>query len=69
MIDGSLVIVAATVLILVGLAVGLFTPSGSGIAPRPWSGRGASSAPGADGPEEVSGRDEGEHTPMQHGTR
>lgn len=69
MTDGSLILLAVVVVILLGLAIGLFTSYGSGISPRPWSGRGASGAPGAEGPEEVSGRDEGEHASMQHGTR
>lgn len=69
MVDGSLIIVAVVVLILLGLAVGLFTPYGSGIAPRPWGRGRAGGQPGAAGPEEPSGRDEGEHVPYQRGTR
>ena len=69
MADGSWILVAVVVVILLGLVIGLFTSYGSGISPRPWGGRPASGAPGAEGPEEVSGRDEGEHAPMQHGTR
>jgi len=67
--DGSLIVIAVAVLILLGLAIGLFTPYGSGISPRPWGSGRRSSAPGAAGPEESSGRDEGEHAPVQHGTR
>ena len=69
MTDGSLIVIAVVVVILAGLAIGLFTPYGSGISPRPW-GRGRSGGQaGAEGPEEPSGRDEGEHATFQHGTR
>jgi hypothetical protein len=46
---------------------GLYTRRGSGINPRPWDG--SEGAPGAEGREELSGRDEGERTARhQHGT-
>jgi hypothetical protein len=67
--DGALILIAVMVLVLIALAIGLFTSYGSGIAPRPWAGGAGTAAPGADGPEETSGRDEGEHAPVQHGTR
>lgn len=67
--DGVLVVGIATVLLLGGLIVGYYTRQGSGIEPRPHSRRGTS-APGAEGRGEVSGRDEGEGSALdQHGVR
>lgn len=68
MITGSSFIVLAVLVVFVAAIVyALFTRQGSGIDPRPWDGSGG--APGAKGPEELSGRDEGEGSALdQHGT-
>ena len=61
--DALLVVGIATFLLLGGLIVGYYTRRGSGIEPRPYSRR-ASTAPGAEGSPEPSGRDEGEGSPL-----
>ncbi len=70
---GALIFAAVLVITMLAVAYGLYTRTGSGINPRPWgTERRDSSAdmqPGAQGVGETSGRDEGEHAPVQHGTR
>jgi hypothetical protein len=61
------IFVVFLILMIVAVIYGLYTRRGSGINPRPWDG--SQGAPGAEGPEELSGRDEGERTALnQHGT-
>jgi hypothetical protein len=63
----SFILLAVLVVLVVAVAIALFTRKGSGIETRPWDG--TQGAPGASGPEEVSGRDEGEGDPFsQRGT-
>ena len=63
----SFILLAVLGIFVVAIIYALFTRSGSGINPRPWDGSGG--APGAKGPEELSGRDEGEGSALaQHGT-
>jgi hypothetical protein len=73
---GEWILAIGALVLLAGLAYGLFTRTGSGIAPRPWGTRGGAgghpgSGPqaGAQGPEEVTGRDEGDAPPVDYGTR
>ncbi len=67
--DAVLVVGIATILLLGGAVVGYYTRRGSGIEPRPHSQRG-STTPGAEGSGELSGRDEGEGSPLdQEGVR
>ena len=63
----SLILLAVLVIMVAAVIVALYTRRGSGIETRPWDG--SQGAPGAEGPEEVSGRDEGEGSTLaQHGT-
>jgi hypothetical protein len=63
----SLILLVVLVLMVLFVGIGLYTRRGSGIETRPWDG--TQGAPGAAGPEEVSGRDEGEGSTLsQHGT-
>ncbi len=63
----SLVVVAVLLILVAAIIYGLYTRQGSGINPRPWDG--SEGAPGAEGREELSGRDEGEGSALaQHGT-
>jgi hypothetical protein len=63
----SLILLAVLVVLVFFVGFGLFTRRGSGINTRPWDG--SQNAPGAEGPEEVSGQDEGEVDPLsQRGT-
>ena len=63
----SLILLAVLVVMVVFLGIGLYTRRGSGIETRPWDG--SQGAPGAAGPEEVTGRDEGEGSSLdQRGT-
>ena len=63
----SLILLAVLVVLVLFVGIGLYTRRGSGIQTRPWDG--SQGAPGAAGPEEVSGRDEGEGSALdQHGT-
>jgi hypothetical protein len=63
----SLILLAVCVLMVLFVGIGLYTRRGSGINTRPWDG--SQGAPGAAGPEELSGRDEGEGSTLsQHGT-
>ena len=64
----SLILLAVLVILVVGVIVALYTRRGSGIETRPWDG--SQRAPGAAGPEEVSGHDEGEGSALdQRGTK
>ena len=63
----SLILLAVLVIMVAAVIVALYTRRGSGIETRPWDG--TQRAPGAAGPEEVSGRDEGEGSALdQRGT-
>jgi hypothetical protein len=68
---GDWILVIAAVAILLVIGYGVFSGVGSGINPRPWGRRQGPEPqqPGAEGSEELSGRDEGEHVPVDHGTR
>jgi hypothetical protein len=66
---GDWLLILALALFVAGLAYGLFTETGSGIARHPWGRRNPPVAPGAEGPGETSGSDRGEHAPMEHGTK
>ena len=72
----SLILIAVLVIVVLTVAYGLFTTRGSGISESPYEGRDA--PPGAGGPSEASGTDQGEGsatsadltgTNPQHGTR
>lgn len=64
---GALIFLAFLIVFLIVLIYSLYTRQGSGINPRPWDG--GEGAEGAKGPEELSGRDEGEGSALQtHGT-
>jgi hypothetical protein len=63
----SLIVLGVLVVMVFAVAYGLYTRTGSGINPRPWDG--SEGAPGAKGPEEISGDDQGEGSALaQHGT-
>lgn len=63
----SFILLAVLVVLVIAVGIGLFTRKGSGIETRPWDG--SQGAPGAAGPEEVSGHDEGEGSSLsQRGT-
>lgn len=67
---GSFVVLGVAFLMFGGLVLGFFTIAGSGIDHHPTDSRGES--PGAVGPTEASGRDEGQGSAEQfstHGTR
>jgi hypothetical protein len=67
---GDWILVVVLVVTILALAFGSYTRSGSGIELHPWGRRsGDDRQPGAVGPGETSGRDEGEHAPWEHGTR
>ena len=59
----SLILLAVLVILVFAVAYGLFTIRGSGISETPYEGRHAE--PGAEGPSEVSGTDQGEGSPRQ----
>ena len=64
----GLVLIAILLVILVGVVYGYFTRYGSGIDEHPSDG--LDGAPGAKGPSEVSGKDEGDGSTLDtHGTR
>jgi hypothetical protein len=66
--SGGWILVVVILLILAGLIYGFYTRSGSGIAEHPIDSR--EEAAGAEGPSEVSGKDEGEGSALDtHGTR
>jgi hypothetical protein len=53
---GSLIFLVFLVIAFVGIVIGYYTKSGSGINPRPY-GKVYGGAPGANTPGEVSGKD------------
>ena len=73
----SLILLAVLVILVFAVAYGLFTARGSGISQSRYEGRHA--PPGAEGPSEASGTDQGEGSATspdfktgrdpQHGTR
>jgi hypothetical protein len=68
--QGGWIFVGVIALILGGVVYGYFTVSGSGIAHHPHDG--SAGAPGAKGPSESSGRDQGEgsaSTPTERARR
>ncbi len=67
-VDGSFIFLGFLVFAFVGLVVGYFTRTGSGINPRPY-GKIYGGAPGAHGPGEVSGRDPHQRMDWSRGTR
>ena len=70
MAGGSLIFLGVIILLLGGVIFGFFTVKGSGIDHHPTDSRGES--PGAVGPTEASGRDEGQGEAeafSSHGTR
>jgi len=65
---GTWIFLLVIVLGLAGVIYGFFTVSGSGIERHPHDG--SDGAPGAKGPSEASGRDEGEGSSLDdHGTK
>lgn len=65
---GSFIVLLVCALILVGVIYGFYTREGSGISSHPHDG--SDEAPGAKGPGEASGRDEGEGSTLDdHGTK
>lgn len=65
---GSFIFVAILILIFAGVVYGFYTRQGSGIDEHPSDG--LDGAPGAEGPSEVSGQDQGEGSALDtHGTR
>jgi hypothetical protein len=67
---GDWILVIVLVVTILALAYGLYTRTGSGIERHPWGNRHSHDPqPGAVGPGETSGRDEGEHVPWEHGTK
>jgi hypothetical protein len=66
--SGGWIFVVVILVILAGVVYGFYTRSGSGIDEHPVDSRDES--PGAEGPSEVSGKDEGEGSTLDtHGTR
>jgi len=63
----ELFLIIALLVIFAGTVIGLYTPRGSGIALHPWGVRRSGMAPGSVGHDEVSGRDEREHTDVSFG--
>ena len=68
LVSGSSIFLVVILVILGGLIFGMFTRVGSGIDHHPHDG--SEGAPGAKGPSETSGRDEGDGSAFDdHGTR
>ncbi|MEX2194066.1 MAG: hypothetical protein WD844_02165 [Thermoleophilaceae bacterium] len=67
--DGGWILVVVAVLMILAVAYGFFTRSGSGIESHPRGRRRGGTTPGAKGRSEASGQDQGESAPMQHGTK
>ena len=65
---GTWVIVGFMAFLFVGVVVGYYTATGSGITPRPY-GKIYGGAPGAIGPSDVSGKDHREIVSYSRGTR
>lgn len=70
-VGGSFIFLAVIIVMFFAIAYGFFTRRGSGINLRPWkAGSDGGSAPGAAGPEEASGKDEGDGSSLRtHGTK
>ena len=68
---GSFIFLAVIIILFFAVAYGYFTIRGSGINTRPWAADSdGGSAPGAEGQEEVSGKDQGEGSTLNtHGTK
>ena len=68
---GSFIFLAVIIIMFFAVAYGYFTVKGSGINTRPWAADSdGGSAPGAEGQEEVSGKDQGEGSALNtHGTK
>lgn len=68
---GSFIFLAVIIILFFAVAYGYFTVRGSGINTRPWAaGSDGGSAPGAEGREEVSGKDQGDGSALRtHGTK
>ena len=73
---GEWILLIGVVLLLAGLAYGLYTRTGSGVTARPWGARGgAASHPGAgeqagaEGSEEAEGLTGEDSPPVDYGTR
>jgi len=68
--SGGLIVVAVFIVVIVGMAIGLFLRSGSEIDDHPLGGERGDGAPGAEGPSEVTGQDADSSSAFdQHGTR
>ena len=65
---GSWIMVGFMAFLFVGVVVGYYTQTGSGITPRPYGNR-YGGAPGAWGPSDVSGKDHRERNDWSRGTR
>jgi hypothetical protein len=65
---GTWVMVGFMAFLFVGVVIGYYTQTGSGITPRPY-GKIYSGAPGAYGPSDVSGKDHREVVSYSRGTR
>ena len=68
LVGGSWVMLGFMAFLFVGVVVGYFTQTGSGITARPY-GKIYGGAPGAFGPGDVSGKDHRETVPWSRGTR
>ena len=68
---GSFIFLSFIIITFFAVAYGYFTVKGSGINTRPWAADSdGGSAPGAEGQEEVSGKDQGEGSALStHGTK
>lgn len=66
--DGSLIFLIALAIGFVGVVIGYFTVSGSGINPRPY-GKVYGGAPGARGASDASGKDHGQYMNWSRGTK
>ena len=68
--SGGLIVAAVFIVVIVGVAIGLFRRPGSEIDDHPLGGERNDGAPGAAGPSEVTGQDADASSAFdQHGTR
>jgi hypothetical protein len=68
--SGGLIVALLFVVIIVGVAFGIFSRPGSEIDDHPLGGERGDGAPGAEGPSEVEGKDAGSSSAFdEHGTR
>lgn len=66
--DGVWIVLIVVLVVLVSAAYGIYSREGSGISTHPHDA--PTDAPGAEGPGEPTGRDEGEGTPLdEHGAK